>query len=120
MEGASQEPAAFQLGDLPGRDASRQFEGALRGGGVPISFYEERTEPGRGPGPHRHPYGEVFLLHEGEVEFVVEGEKIPASPGAVVVVPPESTHGFTNVGDGPIHMTCIHAAAEMQQENLDA
>jgi len=36
----------------------------------------------------------------------------------VVVVPPETTHGFTNVGDGPIHMTCIHAAAAMEQENL--
>jgi len=108
---------SISLSDLPGRDASRQFEGGERGG-VPISFYEERTEPGRGPGPHRHPYGEVFVLHEGEVEFEVEGEKISASPGSVVVVPPDTVHGFTNVGDGPIHMTCIHAAAEMQQENL--
>ena len=113
-----QRPIALDLSGLPGRDASRQFEGGERGGGVPISFYEERTEPGRGPGPHRHPYGEVFVLHEGEVEFEVEGEKIPATPGSVVVVPPETTHGFTNVGDAPIHMTCIHAAAEMQQENL--
>jgi mannose-6-phosphate isomerase-like protein (cupin superfamily) len=118
VDSSSDKPSAFQLTDLPGRDASRRFEGAQRGSGVPISFFEERTEPGRGPGPHRHPYGEVFVLHEGEVEFVVEGEKIPASAGAVVVVPPETTHGFTNVGDDPIRMTCIHAAAEMEQQNL--
>ena len=118
MDSASSNPAAFQLSDLPGRDASRQFEGGERGAGVPISFYEEKTEPGRGPGPHRHPYGEVFILHEGEVEFEVEGETIAARPGSVVVVPPETVHGFTNVGESPIHMTCIHAAAEMRQENL--
>ena len=118
MSADSSRPVSLALGELPGRDASRQFEGAERGSGVPISFYEERTEPGRGPGPHRHPYGEVFILHEGEVEFDVAGEMIEARPGAVVVVPPETVHSFTNVGSEPIHMTCIHAAASMEQENL--
>ena len=109
----------MKLSDLPGREASRQFEGAKHGEGVSIAFYEERTEPGKGPGPHRHPYGEVFILHSGQVRFEVAGEAIDAESGAVVVVPPETVHGFENVGDEPIHMTCIHDAAEMQQENLD-
>lgn len=112
------EPITTRLGDLPGRDASRKFEGEDAGGGAPISFYEERTEPGSGPGPHTHPYEEVFILHQGEVEFEVAGKKVSARAGSVVTVPAETVHGFTNVGDAPIHMTCIHAAARMQQENL--
>jgi quercetin dioxygenase-like cupin family protein len=108
----------MRLDDLPGHDGSRQFEGDKHGDGVAIAFYEERTEPGKGPGPHRHPYGEVFILHSGKVRFEVAGEPLEAESGAVVVVPPDTVHRFTNVGEDAIHMTCIHDAPAMQQENL--
>ncbi len=111
-------PSLVELGDLPGDETTRQFEGAERGGGVAISFYEERTDPGGGPDPHRHPYEEVFIVHAGEVEFEVAGETVGVKAGAVVVVPAETTHAFTNVGEDPLHMTCIHAAASMEQEDL--
>ncbi len=112
------EPIAVPLAELPGRDASRQFEGAERGGGAGISFYEERTEPGGGPPLHRHPYAEVFIVHEGDVEFEVAGEKVSAEPGMVITVPPATPHRFTNVGGEALHMSCIHDSASMEQENL--
>ena len=114
----SSDPITLELSELPGRDESRQFEGDERGNGAPISFYEVRNEPGGGPGPHRHPYEEVFILHEGEVEFEVAGKTLGAKPGMVVVVPPDTVHAFKNVGANAIHMTCIHAASSMEQEDL--
>ena len=50
----------IQNGDLPGNDESRTFLGRDHGG-VPVSFFVQASPPGHGPGPHRHPYAEVFV-----------------------------------------------------------
>jgi mannose-6-phosphate isomerase-like protein (cupin superfamily) len=37
----------------------------------------------------------------------------------VAVVPAETPHKFTAIGDERLEMTCIHAAGMMVQENLE-
>ena len=101
--------------DLPGNDVSRTFLGRDHGG-VPVSFFIQASEAGHGPGPHRHPYAEVFVLHEGSGSFLAGEETIEASGGSVVVVPPNELHGFTATSAGPLRMTCIHTNAEMITE----
>jgi mannose-6-phosphate isomerase-like protein (cupin superfamily) len=49
----------------------------------------EASPPGHGPGLHRHPYAEVFVLHQGSGSFLAGDETIEASGRSVVVVPAE-------------------------------
>jgi len=105
--------------DLAAGATAERFVGALHGGGVPISFFLNHTPPGRGAGPHRHPYGEVFVLADGEATFEVDGASVVARGGQVVVVPPGAAHGFRNTGDRALEMTSIHAAAEIVTEWIE-
>src|SRR5438128_1333345 len=79
--------------------------------GSQTSFYVSRDVPGDGVELHTHPYTETFVIIEGTVRFTVGGEVVDARPGDVVVVPPETAHGFTNIGDAPMLSVNIHAAA---------
>jgi quercetin dioxygenase-like cupin family protein len=101
--------------ELPGNDVSRTFLGRDHGG-VPVSFFIQASPPGHGPGPHRHPYAEVFVLHEGSGSFLAGDETIEASGGSVVVVPPGEVHGFTASPGDPLRMTCLHLNDRMITE----
>src|SRR4051812_34396337 len=105
--------------DLASGTTAERFDGAAHGGGVGVSFFLNHTPPGRGAAAHRHPYGEVFVVHDGEATFVVNGATATAHGGRVVVVPPGATHEFRNSGMRTLQMTSIHAAAEMVTEWLD-
>src|SRR4051812_1980662 len=96
------------------------FIGDEHGDGIGVSFFVNRTPPGKGPSMHRHPYGEVFVVHEGDVTFTLEGETLQAGPGEVVIAPPGAAHGFTNTGDAPLLMVSIHPVASMETEWLEA
>ena len=101
--------------ELPGNSSSRTFLGRDHGG-VPVSFFVQASQPGHGPEPHRHPYAEVFVLHEGSGTFLAGEETIEASGGSVVVVPAGEIHGFTASPGGPLRMTCIHTHDHMITE----
>jgi quercetin dioxygenase-like cupin family protein len=101
--------------DLPGNSTSRTFLGRDHGG-VPVSFFIQASPPGHGPGPHTHPYAEVFVLHEGSGSFLAGEQTIQASAGSVVVVPAGEIHGFTATSTGPLRMTCIHTNDRMITE----
>jgi quercetin dioxygenase-like cupin family protein len=105
-------PTRIEQDELPGR-----FEGADHGAGV--SFFLARTPPSRGPGLHRHPYEETFVVHEGQIRFTVDDQTIEAGPGQIVIAPPGSAHKFVNVGDAPAHLTNIHPRPRISQENLE-
>jgi quercetin dioxygenase-like cupin family protein len=64
--------------------------------------------PGAGPRLHRHPYEEVFVVHEGRARFAAGEDAIEAVAGQVVVVPAGTPHRFVNVGDGPLRVTSVH------------
>ena len=93
---------------------SAQFEGASCGAG--ISFFLVDNEPGQGPDPHRHPYAETWIVRSGHGVFVADGEETDAGPGDVVVVGPNTTHSFRNLGPGRLELVCIHAADRMVTE----
>jgi quercetin dioxygenase-like cupin family protein len=101
--------------DLTTATGSQLFLGCDHGG-VEVSFFLNHTSPGRGPGPHRHPYPEVFVLQDGEATFEVDGERIEAAAPRVIVVPARAVHGFTNTGSEPLEMVSIHPVATMETE----
>lgn len=101
--------------DLPGNDISRTFEGG-KNGASSVSFFLVHNRPGDGPRLHRHPYDETFVIQEGRVLVQVGEETLEGGPGDIVVGPAGIPHGFTNTGDGPARLVCIHAAPEMKTE----
>ncbi len=86
--------------------------------GSQSSFYVSRSAPGTGPDLHSHPYSETFVILEGTVRFTAGEQVLDARAGDVVVVPPDTPHGFTNVGHEPMLSVNIHAAARMEQVDL--
>jgi len=104
-------PRLIRMSELPGSDGARRFEAGRYGANV--SFFVIDSEPGEGPEPHSHPYGEVFVVLSGEVTFTVDGNAIEAGSRDIVVAEAETVHSFVNAGGGRLHMVNIHASGEM-------
>jgi quercetin dioxygenase-like cupin family protein len=86
--------------------AVRYLEG--RKHGLVTSIFASEIVPGSGPASHTHAYAEIFLVHEGQGRYTVEGQHFDAAAGDVLIVPPEHEHEFTNTGTGALRHTAIH------------
>ena len=78
--------------------------------------------PGReGPPAHEHAdEDDAFLILEGEMTFVADGEEIAAPAGTFVLVPPGVTHTFANRTERPARILNIHAPAGFDRRLLGA
>ena len=88
--------------------SARELVGERYGASVSLIIVD--TPPGQGPGLHRHPYEEVFVVHSGEADFTVGDEVVRAGPGQVVIVHAGTPHGFKSVGPENARMVNIHAS----------
>jgi quercetin dioxygenase-like cupin family protein len=50
--------------------------------------------------PHHHPWEEIFLIKEGQLELSINGKKERAGPGAMGFIASHDVHNITNVGAG--------------------
>lgn len=108
----------IRSGELePSPGGTITFEGEPYGSGV--SFFLVDNVPGAGPGLHRHPYSETWIVRRGNARFVAGGEEVDAQAGDIVVVGAETPHKFTNVGSDRLEVVCIHASPRMIQEDLE-
>ena len=103
--------------DLPGSPEAHRFIGAEHGG-VPISLFLVDDRPGAGPLLHRHPYPELFIVHAGQAEFEIDGTRLIATAGDILIAPAETAHRFTNTGSEQLYITAIHTAPTMNTEWL--
>jgi mannose-6-phosphate isomerase-like protein (cupin superfamily) len=63
-----------------------------------------------GPPPHLHTsYKEAFLIVEGEMEFMINGELQTVKAGESIDVPPNTLHTFNNRTDKPCKWINIHS-----------
>jgi quercetin dioxygenase-like cupin family protein len=76
--------------------------------GLVTSVMHSQVAPGSGPRRHRHPHAEIFVLHEGQGRYEVEGANVDARAGDMVIVPPDAWHTFVNTGPGMLRQTAIH------------
>ena len=90
------------------------FEGFPRAG-VDISMFVTRTPPGRAVELHVHPYAETFLLLEGRGRWTRGEEVIELEPEDMIVVPPDTPHGFRNVGDVALLVVSVHERGTLRQ-----
>jgi mannose-6-phosphate isomerase-like protein (cupin superfamily) len=98
--------------ELPGTSESRTFLGRDHGE-VPVSFFIQASPPGHGPGPHTHPYAEVFVLREGKARFWVGDDVLDAHAGQIVVAPAAMPHRFVNSGQATLRTVNIQPVARM-------
>ncbi|PYO49046.1 MAG: cupin domain-containing protein [Gemmatimonadetes bacterium] len=103
--------------ELPFKGSSYNFVGADNGD-VQISAFLLRAQPGKGPGPHRHPYDEVQFIREGRGLYTVDGEEFEAGPGDILVIKAGEVHGFKCIGDSALVQVDIHLSPRFIQENL--
>jgi mannose-6-phosphate isomerase-like protein (cupin superfamily)/rhodanese-related sulfurtransferase len=102
------------LSDLALGPTAFLFEGFPRAG-VDISMFVTRTPPGRAVELHVHPYAETFLLLEGRGRWTRGEEVFELEPEGILVVPPETPHGFRNVGDVPLLVVSVHERGTLRQ-----
>ncbi|RCK69861.1 cupin domain-containing protein [Desertihabitans brevis] len=102
---------------LIGQSRTLRFEGQPYGSTV--SFFLVTSDPGQGPGLHRHPYDETWSVLEGEATIVVGDQTVVARAGDTAVAPADVWHRFTNTGVGTLRIVCIHASPVMIQEWAD-
>lgn len=63
-----------------------------------------------GPPPHMHKgFNELFLVLEGEMEFMINGETRKAFVGESIDLPPNTLHTFTNSGYKKCRWLNIHS-----------
>jgi quercetin dioxygenase-like cupin family protein len=107
-------PNAIAVSDLPGNLIGR-FEGGKHGSSV--SFFIGTFDAGTGPGLHRHPYDETFIVEAGSATFTVGDETLELEAGQIAVVPAGTPHKFVS-GEG-FRLISITPAERMEQEDLE-
>jgi quercetin dioxygenase-like cupin family protein len=92
-----------------------RFEGG--GNGSSVSFFVVRNQPGQGADKHRHPYDETFVILDGDIEVIVDGEQRMLGSGTIAVVPARAWHEFKNRSDHVSLMVNIHPSPRIIQED---
>jgi mannose-6-phosphate isomerase-like protein (cupin superfamily) len=110
---------SFDLDDLRFNDSRTAFlfEGKKRAG-IDISMFIVRTRPGGSVELHTHPYSETFLLLEGDGRWTAGDAVVELRPNSMLVVPPETRHGFRNIGDAPLLVVSVHESGVLDQTFL--
>jgi mannose-6-phosphate isomerase-like protein (cupin superfamily) len=86
--------------------------------GVGISMFIVRTPPEGAVELHIHPYPETFLLLGGHGRWTAGDQIVDLPPNPMLVVPPDTAHGFRNTGDQPLLVISVHEAGTIQQSWL--
>lgn len=102
---------------LPFVGSSHQFVGADQGD-VQVSVFLLSALPGRGPGPHRHPYDEIQFVREGSGHWIVNGVEFEGRAGDIFVIKAGEIHSFRNTGDVPLVQVDVHLSPRFIQEDL--
>jgi mannose-6-phosphate isomerase-like protein (cupin superfamily) len=107
----------FDLGDMEFSPTAWLFEGQPRAG-VGISVFVVRTPPGKAVDIHVHPYSETFVLLEGSGRWTAGDDIVELGPNQMLVVPPETPHGFRNTGEGSLLVVSVHESGALEQTFL--
>ena len=111
------EPSAIPLSEFEVSETAARFEG--RDHGAQVSFFVTDHPPGKRVPLHVHPYEEVFVVNEGVGTFTVGEAEVEAGAGKVVIVPPQTPHGFANKGDAPLKVIGIHPSDHVEQTYVE-
>jgi quercetin dioxygenase-like cupin family protein len=87
----SQHIDVFNWNDVPSRETRPGItQRGFRGDGVLVTY--NHLAPGLKPGPHKHPFDQIFMILSGRVKLHIEDEVFDCGPGTVVRIPPDAMH----------------------------
>jgi quercetin dioxygenase-like cupin family protein len=75
------------------------------------------SPPGKGADKHRHPYEEIFVILDGDIEVIVDGQRRMISGGNIAIIPANAWHEFKNRSNHAALMVNIHPVPGMIQED---
>ena len=84
-----------------------------------MSMYLADAAPGKASKLHTHPYDTIAYVREGRGEWTVNGVKVPAEAGDIIVVKANEEHRFTNTSDQRLLILDVHMHEQIVQHNLD-
>lgn len=93
--------------ELPYDGNTYEFEGSQHLD-TEISFIWVDMPPGGFVRLHKHPYKEIFIIHEGTATFTVGSTTLEAHAGQIIIVPADVPHTFMNVSDKQLKQVDIH------------
>jgi len=80
--------------------------------GSSIEVFDTTGPADAGPPPHRHPWEEIYVVLEGELDVWIDGSGTRrVGPGSVVHVPASVGHGYRNVNDAHFLTIVTHGNA---------
>ncbi len=88
-------------------------------GSSQLCIFEQYCEPGLGAPTHQHSVEEILTVVSGEAEIWLGEERQTVRGGQSVLVPAGHWHGFTNVGDGTLHVRATIAAPVFEAGYVD-
>jgi quercetin dioxygenase-like cupin family protein len=82
---------AYNWQDIPAKQPRQGITmRGFRGDGVLVTY--NILTPDFAPGPHSHPFDQVFMVIKGRVKLHVEDQVFDCGPGSVVRIPPNAMH----------------------------
>ncbi|HEY9607364.1 MAG TPA: cupin domain-containing protein [Allocoleopsis sp.] len=86
-----------------------------------FGLFEFVMEPGtEGASPHIHKQlTEMFYVVEGEVELVLGEQRVIGTPGAFMLVPENTPHGFSNPGQTPAKLLIMFCPADSREQYFE-
>ena len=84
--------------------------------GANVSFFVVNFSQGKGPGKHRHPYEETFIILDGQIEAIVDGKTQIIGNDTIIIIPADTWHEFKNRSEKTAHMVNIHPVPKMITE----
>jgi mannose-6-phosphate isomerase-like protein (cupin superfamily) len=104
---------------VPPGASSYVFEGSKHGA-TSVTLHLTDLKQGEGPPLHRHPYEEVFVVHEGQATYTAGNTTLEVKAGQMVLVPAGMPHKFINAGEGPLRQTSVHPSPHWIEEQLES
>ena len=108
-------PSVTAIDDLRRSPMAALFQGRDE---IPVSIFVTEYPHGRGPDLHLHPYAEVFVVEAGVARFTIGDEQLTVTGGHIVVVPPQTPHGFKAAGDETLRVVSVHPSPTVRQTDL--
>ena len=113
----SEIPSVYNLREAPVAKEGTGFEQVVFRGldqmvGMTTIGPEREDKP-----PHSHPWEQTNIVLEGEVDFLVDGERVSLEAYDALEIPPEVPHASRAVSDEP---ATLLAFWPLREDRLDA
>jgi quercetin dioxygenase-like cupin family protein len=74
-----------------------------------LSIHELEFDTSFQVAQHTHDHVDAMYVLDGVVELLFGDQVVPAGPGTLTAVPPDTLHGFRNPGPGKARGLILHA-----------